>query len=161
MGQSYCIQSATKYLKVKYVITIDGDMQNDPKDIYKMIDIIKKESISLIGGIRKKRNDKFTKIFASKISNYIRKSILKDDCDDTGCSLKIFEREIFNSFPFFNGIHRFLPALFKGYGYKTKFVEVNHRNRQKGNSKYTNLSRFLWTIKDLHRVHKHLKNKNK
>ncbi len=161
LGQSYCIKTAVDYLKDPFIITIDGDMQNDPKDILKLINIIEFNKVSLVGGIRKNRNDSFSKIIASKISNKIRKFILKDDCDDTGCSLKIFKRKDFNLFPFFNGIHRFLPAFYKGYGFKTMFIEVNHRSRKKGKSKYNNLNRLFWTIKDLHRVYKHLKTKKK
>ena len=161
LGQSYCIKTAVDYLQERFIITIDGDMQNDPKDILRLIKIIESNSISLVGGIRKNRNDSFSKILASKFSNKVRKLILKDDCDDTGCSLKIFKREEFNLFPFFNGIHRFLPALYKGYGFKTMFIEVNHRSRTKGKSKYNNLNRLFWTIKDLHRVYKHLKTKKK
>jgi len=157
MGQSFCLKTANEFLDDKYIITIDGDLQNDPKDIINLIELIEKDSFSLVGGIRSQRNDSLSKVYASKISNVVRKFILKDDCDDTGCSLKIFDREIFNSFPFFNGIHRFLPALYKGYGLKTKFIEVKHRKRFKGSSKYNNISRLFWTIKDLHRVYKHLK----
>ena len=70
----------------------------------------------------KNRKDSFIKIISSKIANSLRRCILRDDCTDTGCSLKVFDKEIFMQFPFFNGMHRFLPALFKGYGRKTFFI---------------------------------------
>ena len=136
-------------------------MQNNPSDIPKMLSIFYQDNYKLVGGIRKNRKDNFFKIFSSYAANFIRRLILKDDCNDTGCSLKIFDREIFLMFPFFDGIHRFLPALFKGFGYKTVFIEVNHRKRHKGISKYGTISRLLWGIRDIYKVLKILKNKDK
>ena len=80
--------------------------------------------------------------------------ILNDDCIDTGCSLKVFDKNIFLNFPYFNGIHRFLPALFKGYKFKTKFINVNHRQRVYGKSNYKNLPRLIRGIFDIYRVSK-------
>jgi len=117
--------------------------------------------VNLVGGIRKNRKDKIMKIFSSKFANYIRKFILKDDCVDTGCSLKIFDKEIFLKFPYFNGMHRFLPALFKGYGSSCIFTNVNHRQRVKGESKYGTFDRLLRGIIDLIRVKKILMSYNK
>ena len=75
--------------------------------------------------------------------------VLKDGCLDTGCGLKIFDKKIFMSFEFFDGIHRFLPALFKGYGYNTFFIPVNHRPRIKGVSKYGTFKRLIYGLKDI------------
>jgi len=113
--------------------------------------------LSLIGGIRANRKDTYFKILASKIANLIRASILKDECIDTGCSLKIFDRNIFLSFPYFDGIHRFLPALFKGYGKRTFFMNVDHRSRLYGTSKYGNFFRMFKGIRDLIKVLKIIK----
>ena len=88
----------------------------------------------------------------SKIANKIRSKILNDDCDDTGCSLKVFDKKAFLKLPFFDGIHRFLPALFKGFGYKTYFVYVDHRSRFSGKSNYGTFDRLFKGIKDLIRV---------
>ena len=98
-------------------------------------------------------------MLSSKIANIIRSRILKDQCKDTGCSLKVFNKKIFLSFPYFNGIHRFLPALFKGYGYKTVFIDVNHRSRKFGMSKYGTMNRLFRGIRDIIKVNKILKNK--
>ena len=87
------------------------------------------QEISLVGGIRVKRKDSVVKIISSIVANTVRSKILKDGCEDTGCFLKFFDRNIFLKFPFFDGIHRFLPALFTGYGYKTNFLKVDHRQR--------------------------------
>ena len=103
----------------------------------------KDKDLVLVGGIRLNRKDNFLKKISSKIANKIRMLILKDNCEDTGCSLKIFDKKIFLSFPLFDGIHRFLPALFTGYGKKTIFVDVDHRPRIYGYSKYGTFKRLF------------------
>ena len=113
----------------------------------------------MVAGIRLKRKDSFIKIISSKIANKIRSSILKDNCPDTGCSLKIFNKNIFLQFEFFDGIHRFLPALFIGYNHKVAYVKVNHRPRLNGVSNYGTLSRLFWGIRDIIRVSRMIKNK--
>ena len=153
MGQSYSIKFGISKSNYDTIVTMDGDCQNDPKDIHKLLSIYFTDNdIKLVGGIRNKRRDNIIKIISSKIANYIRSRILKDNCSDTGCSLKVFSRKIFNSFNYFDGMHRFLPALFNGYGYKTKFVNVNHRKRKKGYSKYGTFDRLTKGIIDLIKV---------
>ena len=160
-GQSYSIRKGIENTSNNIIITIDGDGQNDPADIPKLLEIYNSSNeIKLIGGIRTKRKDKYIKVISSKIANFIRSKILDDQCKDTGCSLKIFDKDIFLNFPYFNGIHRFLPALFKGYGYTTKFVEVNHRKRKYGVSKYGTMNRLFVGIRDIFKVKKIIKNKN-
>lgn len=153
LGQSFSTISGIKASKYSTIITIDGDGQNNPSDILKLINTFKKSNLSLLGGIRYKRKDSLLKKISSKIANNIRKKILNDDCDDTGCSLKVFNKEIFLQFPEFDGLHRFLPAFFKGYGYKTNFVEVDHRQRIFGNSKYGTILRLFKGIIDLIKVY--------
>tara|TARA_B100001250_G_C19803546_1_gene792218 strand:+ start:1273 stop:1965 length:693 start_codon:yes stop_codon:yes gene_type:complete len=159
-GQSYSLREGIKRANNNIIVVLDGDMQNNPHDISALIDLYKTGSFHLIGGIRRKRRDNFIKIFSSYIANKIRMFILKDDCIDTGCSLKVFDKNIFLKFPYFDGLHRFLPALFKGYGYKTSFVEVDHRKRYRGSSKYGTLSRLFWGVRDIFKVIKII-NKNK
>lgn len=159
-GQSYSVYKGISNSLNKIIITLDGDGQNDPKDIPKLLEhYLSQESIKLVGGIRKNRKDTLIKIISSKIANYVRSQLLKDNCKDTGCSLKAFNRKIFLEFPYFDGMHRFLPALFNGYGYKTKFISVNHRKRKFGVSKYGTLKRLYKGIIDMIRVIKILKNK--
>lgn len=149
-GQSYSIREGIKISTYDTIVTIDGDGQNNPKDINKLAQFyFLNENISLVGGLRKNRQDIFIKKISSKIANYIRKNILDDDCNDTGCSLKIFDKKIFIKFPFFSGMHRFIPALFKGYGCKTHFINVDHRKRLKGVSKYGTFDRLFRGIRDL------------
>ena len=109
-------------------------------------------SVKLLGGIRAKRKDNFIKILSSKIANNIRSFLLNDNCLDTGCALKIFDKHIFLEFPYFNGLHRFLPALFKGFGYKTVFFTVDHRLRKHGKSNYGTFKRLLAGIRDIIKV---------
>ena len=149
-GQSYSIFIGIKNSSSNIIVTIDGDGQNDPKDIKKLYArYTSSNKIKLVSGIRSKRKDNFIKVFSSIFANYIRNLILKDGCRDTGCSLKIFDKNIFLSFPFFNGIHRFLPALFIGFGYKVIYTNVNHRKRLYGKSKYGMANRLFKGIKDL------------
>ncbi len=162
-GQSFSIYKGVLKSKNKTIVTIDGDGQNNPVDIIKLLEIyFSNKEISLVGGIRVKRKDSLIKIISSKIANKIRSNILKDGCEDTGCSLKVFDKSIFLQFPFFDGIHRFLPALFTGYGYKTFFTAVDHRPRIRGYSKYKTLDRLYRGIIDIIRVKKIIReHKNK
>ncbi len=152
-GQSYSINKGINNSSFNIIITIDGDGQNNPSDIPKLLELyLSNKNIELVGGLRLIRKDSYIKIFSSKIANYIRSRILNDDCDDTGCSLKVFNKKIFQKFPYFDSIHRFLPALFKGFGYKTLFIPVDHRKRNFGISKYGTMNRLFKGIKDIIRV---------
>ncbi len=152
LGQSYSIYKGVKNAINNIIVTLDADGQNDPKDIPVLMDAYKKKNLKLIGGIRENRKDNYVKIISSKIANKIRQYLLNDNCKDTGCGLKIFDRNIFLLFPYFNGIHRFLPALFKGYGHKTDFINVNHRVRKYGKSKYGTIDRLFRGIRDIIKV---------
>ena len=161
-GQSYAIYHAIKIAKNNTIVTIDGDGQNDPKDIVNLFNLyIISPDILLVGGIRKKRRDSILKIISSRIANYIRMKIFNDNCLDTGCSLKIFDKKVFLKFPYFNSIHRFLPALFTGVNVQTKFIYVNHRPRIYGISKYNTFGRLIRGIIDIFKVKNIIKNLNK
>ena len=152
-GQSYSITKGIKKSKYTNIVTLDADLQNNPMDIKKLFDeYVLIKNLKLLGGIRNKRKDSLIKKFSSKLANLVRSRILNDNCTDTGCSLKIFDRDSFLEFPYFDGIHRFLPALFKGYGHKTKFINVDHRLRAYGISKYGTFRRLIKGILDLIKV---------
>ena len=152
-GQSYSINEGIKQSNYNTIVTIDGDGQNNPVDIPKLLDVyFADDNLHLVGGIRKNRKDNFIKLISSKVANQVRSKILQDNCVDTGCSLKVFDKKIFLTFPFFHGIHRFLPALFKGFDNKTFFIEVDHRPRLQGISKYGILERLFKGLIDLIRV---------
>ena len=160
-GQSYSTKIGVQNSIYNNIVTMDGDGQNDPSDIERLIKSYKSDqNFKLVSGLRKKRKDTKIKKLSSLIANKIRKRILKDKCDDTGCALKIFDKQIFLSFDYFDGIHRFLPALFNGFGYNTNFIEVNHRIRKFGNSKYGIMNRLFKGIYDMIRVY-YIINKNK
>ncbi len=160
-GQSACLVTAANKSIYPNLISIDGDGQNNPKDIIKLIEIYENnENTKLVGGLRKKRKDPIIKIISSKFANFIRQQVLKDNCSDTGCSLKVFEKKIFLSLPYFSGLHRFLPAFYSGYNHKTEFIVVDHRKRQKGQSKYGTFSRLISGLKDMIYVYKFLKKIN-
>lgn len=161
LGQSRSIYNGILKSKTETIVTIDGDGQNDPADIPKLLDCYLNNNISLVGGIRVNRKDNAIKIISSKVANRVRSFILNDGCLDTGCGLKVFDKKVFLQFIFFNGIHRFLPALFSGFGYKTKFIPVNHRHRTMGVSKYGVSNRLLKGIFDIIRVKKYLKKRIK
>ena len=149
VGQSYSIYNGIRNSSNDIIITIDGDGQNDPSDISKLLkNYTENKEVKLVGGIRLKRKDNIVKIISSKLANSVRKKILKDNCSDTGCSLKIFNKQIFLQFPEFNGLHRFLPALYRGFGYKTDFINVDHRYRKFGKSKIPKIEIFR-TLKNL------------
>lgn len=161
LGQSYSIFSGIKQSKYNIIVTLDGDGQNNPYDIPKLLEFYNKSNdIYLVGGIRSKRKDNLIKIISSRIANYVRSKFLEDGCTDTGCSLKVFDKNIFLQFEYFNGIHRFLPALFNGFGYKTFFLSVDHRKRNYGKSKYGTFLRLFNGLRDMIKV-KNMINKNK
>ena len=152
-GQSFCINRGIINSKYNTIITIDGDGQNNPKDIIRLLNMYNSnEEIYLVGGIRKKRRDSYVKVFSSIVANYVRSKFLRDNCKDTGCALKVFDKKIYLQFPYFNGIHRFLPALFKGYGYNTIFLKVDHRQREFGYSNYGIGNRLFRGIRDMIKV---------
>jgi len=158
IGQSYSLIEGISFSKFATIVVIDGDGQNNPKDIPILLKkYFSDENLFLVGGIRHKRKDSFVKIFSSKLANIVRNFLLKDNCSDTGCSLKVFNKDIFLKFPTFNGIHRFLPALFTGYGVKTFFIKVDHRHRVYGYSKYGTFGRLFKGLRDLIKVAKIIK----
>ncbi|PPR27392.1 MAG: Undecaprenyl-phosphate 4-deoxy-4-formamido-L-arabinose transferase [Alphaproteobacteria bacterium MarineAlpha9_Bin4] len=149
-GQSTSLLTGITNAKHDYIVTIDGDGQNDPSDI---LNLLKKYDSNtpffLVIGDRKKRNDKFSRIIASRLAFLIRNIILKDKVPDTGCALKVFKKSDFLFVPFFNHIHRFLPFIFSTMGGKIISVKVSHRERTSGVSKYSNYQRALVGIYDL------------
>ena len=150
-GQSTAIRSGVKAARAPWVATLDGDGQNDPADIPKLLEArtAAEPAIKLFAGWRVHRQDSGSKRWASKWANAIRSRMLRDDTPDTGCGIKLFERDAFLDLPYFNHMHRYLPALMQRAGWRTVSVPVNHRARSAGVSKYNNLNRALVGIRDL------------
>lgn len=153
-GQSTAVRNGVKSARGLWIATLDGDGQNDPADIPKLIEARNKAApeIKLFAGWRVNRKDTGSKRWASKIANSIRASFLKDETPDTGCGIKLFERAVFMDLPYFDHMHRYLPALVKRAGFQSVSVPVNHRERGSGVSKYNNLGRAWVGLKDLRGV---------
>src|SRR5688572_23516937 len=153
-GQSTAIRNGIKAARGAWIATLDGDGQNDPADIPKLLaarDAAAPE-VKLFAGWRVDRRDSGSKRWASRWANAIRARMLRDDTPDTGCGIKLFERVVFLDLPYFDHMHRYLPALVQRAGWKTLSVPVNHRHRTAGVSKYNNLNRALVGIRDLRGV---------
>ncbi|MCC7268397.1 MAG: glycosyltransferase family 2 protein [Caulobacteraceae bacterium] len=150
-GQSRAVRSGVLGARGAVVVTLDGDGQNDPADGPRLVDALLAgpPTLALVGGERVKRQDSQAKKWASKIGNGVRRRLLKDTANDTGCGLKVFRREAFLRLPYFDHLHRFLPALMLREGYEVAFQPVNHRARETGRSKYTNLGRLMASASDL------------
>ena len=150
-GQSRAIRTGVLGARGEIIVTLDGDGQNDPADGPKLVDALLAggPDLALVGGERVKRQDSRAKKIASRIGNGVRKRLLRDTANDTGCGLKAFRREAFLRLPYFDHIHRYLPALMAREGYEARFLPVNHRHRTTGRSKYTNLGRLWVSLSDL------------
>jgi glycosyltransferase involved in cell wall biosynthesis len=145
VGQSGAVRTGVSKAKGDLIVTLDADGQNDPADIPLLLaEALKlpKGSDFCVAGYRKKRKDTPWKRFQSSIANRVRSKLLGDDTPDTGCGLKIFPRKTFIELPYFDHIHRFLPALIKRLNGTIVVVEVSHRDRQFGQSKYNMLGRL-------------------
>lgn len=152
-GQSAAVYTGVKHAKHNLIATLDGDGQNPPSEIVKLLkahdEFQGDKAATLFAGHRQGRKDTQVKRLSSKIANKIRKAMLKDNCPDSGCGLKLFNKTTFLSLPHFNHMHRFLPALFKSYGLETINVPIAHQPRQHGVSKYNTLGRLKVGIVDL------------
>jgi len=152
-GQSSAVYTGVNHSKSKWIATIDGDGQNDPSDIplmyEELLKLNKNTNAYMIAGFRAKRMDSALKIFSSRYANKLRNLILKDGVLDTGCGLKLFSRNRFLDLPFFDHMHRYLPALHQMNGGKVRSIKVNHRPRTKGVSKYGFNNRFWVGITDM------------
>jgi len=150
-GQSRAIRSGVLAARGAVIVTLDGDGQNDPADGPALVDRLASGDarLGLVGGERVKRRDSAAKRVASRVGNATRKRLLQDGARDTGCGLKAFRRDAFLRLPYFDHIHRYLPAMMMREGYEIAFMPVNHRPRQTGASKYTNLGRLWASLSDL------------
>lgn len=153
-GQSTAVRNGVKAARAPWIATLDGDGQNDPADIPNLLAERAKgdAQTKMYAGWRVNRQDSGSKRWASKWANKIRSNMLKDETPDTGCGIKLFEREAFLDLPYFDHMHRYLPALMQRAGWKTVSVPVNHRHRTSGVSKYNNLNRALVGVRDLRGV---------
>lgn len=152
-GQSTAVATAVRAARHPWIATLDGDAQNDPADIPALLEAVspgrRTPGLELVAGWRSKRNDSGLRKLSSRIANDVRGGLLGDRTPDTGCGLKVFSREVFLRLPFFDHLHRFLPALYLREGAQVVSVPVNHRPRVQGRSKYGVHNRLWVGIVDL------------
>jgi len=151
-GQSAAVHSGVKAARAPFICTLDGDGQNPPEELPKLAAPLLNDTtgkIGLVAGQRVGRQDTWSKRFASRFANRLRGWILQDGTRDTGCGLKAFRREAFLDLPYFDHMHRYLPALFTRDGWQVAHVDVSHRARGAGRSNYSNIQRALVGIVDL------------
>ncbi len=151
-GQSAAIRTGVLAASAPIIATMDGDGQNDPKDIPNLLSRLGatlSDGPAMIGGVRAKRQAVGSRRLASVIANWIRNAAFRDNCPDSGCGIKVYWREAYLRLPFFTSMHRFMPALFLMNDYEVAYERVNDRARLVGQSKYTNFGRALTGLYDL------------
>jgi dolichol-phosphate mannosyltransferase len=146
-GQSCAFDAGFKQARGDWIITLDGDRQNDPADIPHLIAAT--EGYDLVCGYRVNRRDPWHKKILSRLANFVRSRVCRDYISDTGCSLKIYRTQCLGRIKMYKGMHRFLPALFKIEGFRVMEIPVNHRKRLKGRTKYNFFNRSFNTIADM------------
>lgn len=147
-GQTAAMQAGFDHARGAVIAAIDGDLQNDPKDIAMMMEKMKETGAEVVAGWRKNRKDKFVRSFLSRRANRLISRVTGVELHDYGCTLKIFKREVLENVRLYGEMHRFIPALVSQYGAKIVEVPVNHRPREFGSSKY-GLDRTFRVILDL------------
>jgi len=150
-GQSAALRSAVKTARFPIIATMDGDGQNDPADIMRLASRLgaPDKEPAMAAGIRTGRKGPGSRKLASRVANWIRDKVLADGCPDTGCGIKVYQRDVYLELPYFTSMHRYLPAFFLTYGHEIASEAVNDRPRLRGTSKYTNLGRALIGLYDL------------
>jgi dolichol-phosphate mannosyltransferase len=151
-GQSAALCSGMRLARADWVATLDGDGQNDPADIPRLIaarDLDPVSPVRLYMGHRTKRRDTWLRRVSSRVANGVRSRMLRDATPDTGCGIKLIHRDTFMELPRFDHMHRFLPALMQRQGAGVESVPVHHRERERGTSKYGLFDRLWVGIVDL------------
>lgn len=152
MGQSRAVRTGVQAARGEIVIVLDGDGQNDPADIPLLVAEFQRGDaarLGLVQGQRAKRRDSLKKKIASRLANRVRRGLLDDGASDVGCGLKAMRREVFLALPYFDHMHRYMVALIRREGLEVRFIEVNHRPRMHGESKYGVWDRLKVGIADI------------
>ncbi len=149
-GQSRAVRTGVRHARAETIVTMDGDGQNDPADAPRLVARLEASpDVALVAGRRVGRRDPPAKLLASRLANGVRGRLLRDGADDTACGLKAFRRQAFLELPYFDHMHRYLPALMRRERMGVVFEDVSHRPRVTGRSKYTNLGRLADAATDL------------
>lgn len=136
-GQTAALDAGIKHASGDIIITLDGDGQNPPAEIPKLLDLLEREELDVVSGWRKHRNDPLRKLIVSRGANLLRSVFFRDTIHDSGCTLKVYRRECFENVDLFGEMHRFIPAILSWSGFRIGEMVVEHRKRQHGVSKYT------------------------
>lgn len=148
-GLSTALYAGLQAAQGDILATLDADLQNPPEEIPRLLWILRSGETDMASGIREKRGDSWFKKFISQIANTIRRSVLRDTILDTGCSLRVFRREVLKAYYPYRGMHRFFAPVAEALGYKIKQVPVRHDRRRLGKSKYGLWNRLLGPLWDL------------
>jgi len=135
-GQTAAMDAGIKASSGLYLVTMDGDGQNDPADIPNLIKKLEDDDLDVVSGWRKNRKDTFFKKFSSRNAALVRKFLINDGIHDSGCSLKVYKKECFKNISLYGEMHRFIPAILKIQGFRIGELVVNHRSRETGRTKY-------------------------
>lgn len=148
-GQTAALEAGFRHVRGSFVGTLDADLQNDPAEFPRMLQMVQSGQCDMLTGWRKERNDKPIRLVCSRMANHFRNWMTGEKIHDSGCSLKVFTREVAESFKLFNGLHRFLPALARMNGFRVLEVPVNHRARTAGVAKYGVWNRLFKASRDI------------
>lgn len=147
-GQTSALDAGIKAGQYPYMVTMDGDLQNNPADVPAMIHHLEEHELDVVSGWRKNRKDSIGKKFVSRVANLLRTFLVEDGIHDSGCTLKVYRKECFENVTLYGEMHRFIPALLKMRGFHIGELEVHHRPRTAGKSKY-NMKRTLKGFADM------------
>jgi dolichol-phosphate mannosyltransferase len=151
-GKSAALRTGAIAARTAWIGTMDGDGQDDPMDLVRMageVDLGRVGEVGLVGGVRQNRTDGSSRKTASRLANGLRQRLLRDDCPDTACGLKLMARDLFLAMPFYDSLHRYFPAWNKHLGFEAIYVPVTNRERMAGASKYSNVGRAIAGFFDL------------
>ncbi len=149
-GQTAAVDAGLRHARGTFIATLDADLQNDPADIPRLLDILqaRPQPCGFVNGWRADRHDPWIRLVSTRIANRVRNWLTHEQIHDSGCGLRVFRRECIERIKLFNGMHRFLPTLVKMEGYEVIEVPVNHRPRTAGKAKYGVLNRLFKALRD-------------
>jgi len=149
-GQTAAVDAGLRHARGTFIATLDADLQNDPADIPRLLDILQAQPqpCGFVNGWRANRHDPWIRLVSTRIANRVRNWLTHEQIHDSGCGLRVFRRECIERIKLFNGMHRFLPTLVKMEGYEVMEVPVNHRPRTAGKAKYGVLNRVFKALRD-------------
>jgi dolichol-phosphate mannosyltransferase len=147
-GQTAAVDAGLRHARGSFLAMLDADLQNDPADIPRLLDVLRAQGCDFVNGWRANRRDPWIRLVSTRVANRVRNWLTHEQIHDSACGLKVFRRECLDRLKLFNGMHRFLPTLVKMEGYRVVEVPVNHRPRTAGKAKYGVLNRVFKALRD-------------